>query len=212
MKKNKRRSATGSSEQPEAPEREAHGSGSPADGRGQARADVVGDTPTGDADQPDGGDAEETNDRTAEAEALTEMQDRYLRLAAEFDNYRKRTERERSESWLRAQADLAGRLLDPLDDLNRVTDQDGAEASPDAVIEGIRLVERKLLRTLEDAGLETVQAAGTPFDPEIHEALMTVPAEAPEEDDTVADVFQKGYRFKGVLLRPARVRVKKFEE
>jgi molecular chaperone GrpE len=79
------------------------------------------------------------------------------------------------------------------------------------VIEGVRLVERKLLRALEEAGLEPVEAAGTPFDPEVHEALMTVPAEEPEEDDMVADVFQEGYRFKGVLLRPARVRVKKFE-
>lgn len=140
---------------------------------------------------------------------LTEVRDRHLRLAAEFDNYRKRVERERAESWVRAQAQLAERLLDALDDLQRIADFDPATTASQALHEGAELVERKLLRALEGAGLETVEAAGQPFDPTVHEALTTVPAASAEEDDTVAEVFQKGYRFKGVLLRPARVVVKK---
>jgi molecular chaperone GrpE (heat shock protein) len=77
------------------------------------------------------------------------LRDRYLRLAAEFDNYRKRTERERAESWDRAQAQLVQRLLEPLDDLQRVAQFDGETADGRALLEGVRLVERKLLRVLE---------------------------------------------------------------
>lgn len=145
---------------------------------------------------------------TGDSDAARE---RYLRLAAEFDNFRKRTERERTESWTRAQAQLVERLLDPLDDLQRVAHVDAEKTSVSSLLEGVQMVERKLLRILEGAGLEMVEAEGQPFDPEAHEAIMTSPTEERESDDTVAEVFQTGYRFKGTLLRPARVRVNKFE-
>jgi molecular chaperone GrpE len=141
---------------------------------------------------------------------LGALRDRHLRLAAEFDNYRRRTDRERAESADRAQAQLVGKLLDALDDLQRVAAH--MEETPDqALLEGVRMVERKVMRALEGAGLESVAPDGEPFDPEVHEAIATVAAETREEDDTVSDVFQKGYRFRGILLRPARVRVKKHE-
>lgn len=147
---------------------------------------------------------------TAESAELEALRDRHLRLAAEYDNFRKRTDRERQDSWTRAQAQIVEQLLDPLDDLQRVAHFKEADgAGP--VLEGVQLVERKLLRVLESAGLEVIDSAGQAFDPSIHEAIATTPAESDAEDDTVADVFQKGYRFKGVLLRPARVRVKKYE-
>lgn len=142
---------------------------------------------------------------------LSAMRDRHLRLAAEFDNYRKRVERERGESWVRAQAQLAEKLLEPLDDLQRIADFDPATTSASALHEGAEMVEKKFLRALEAAGLELIDAAGKPFDPTVHEAITTGPTSVREEDDTVGDVFQKGYRFKGVLLRPARVRVRKHE-
>jgi molecular chaperone GrpE len=139
---------------------------------------------------------------------LSSLSDRHLRLAAEFDNYRRRSERERTELWARAQADLASRLVDTLDDLDRVTEHADA-ASADTLLRGMQLVERKLRQTLQAVGLETVQAEGARFDPNSMEAVAMVPADAAEDDDIVADVFQRGYRFKGALLRPARVRVKK---
>lgn len=143
---------------------------------------------------------------------LEALNDRYLRLAAEFDNYRKRMDRERGEAWTRAQADLAARLLESLDDLQRVAALEVGGASLDSVLEGIRLVERKLRGALEAAGLVAIEAVdGQPFDPSTMEALMTVPAERPDDDDVVADVFQKGYLFKETLIRPARVRVRKYE-
>jgi molecular chaperone GrpE len=148
----------------------------------------------------------------ASEQELAASRERYLRLAAEFDNYRKRVEREKAESWNRAQAQLAEKLLDVLDDLQRVAQHFNPEtATAQSLMEGTQMVERKLQRALEAAGVEEVQAEGQPFDPAVHEALMTVPAESRDEDHTVADVFQKGYRFKGILLRPARVRVKRFE-
>lgn len=164
----------------------------------------------GPAPEPAPAPAEETGGTELRAQ-LDEARDRLLRLAAEFDNYRKRVERERAESHVRAQAQLAERLLEPLDDLQRIADFDPAVTASLALHEGAEMVERKFFRALEGAGLEIVDAAGQPFDPTVHEAITTTPAETAEEDDTVADVFQKGYRFKGVLLRPARVRVKKFQ-
>ncbi|HVG44409.1 MAG TPA: nucleotide exchange factor GrpE [Longimicrobium sp.] len=143
------------------------------------------------------------------AAELQGMRERYLRLAAEFENYRKRVERERGESWVRAQGQLAERLLEPLDDLQRIADFDPATTSAVALHEGAEMVEKKFLRALEAAGLEEIDAAGKAFDPTQHEALTTAPAASEEEDDTVAQVYRKGYRFKGVLLRPAQVVVKK---
>lgn len=141
---------------------------------------------------------------------VSTLTDRHLRLAAEFDNYRKRTERERADLYARAQADLVKRLLDSLDDLERVAHH-AEVASTQALLEGVQLVEKKLLQALSAAGLEAVDATDTQFDPTSMEAVGVVPADTPEEDDRVADVFQKGYRFGGVLIRPARVRVRQYE-
>jgi molecular chaperone GrpE len=140
---------------------------------------------------------------------LSALRDRHLRLAAEFDNYRKRVERERTESWVRAQAQLLERLLEPLDDLQRIAHQDAGATTAVALQEGAEMVERKFLRALEAIGVEEVEAEGRAFDPTIHEALTTVPAEGEDQDNTVAQVYQKGYLLKGVLLRPARVVVRK---
>ncbi len=143
-------------------------------------------------------------------EQLDEAKDRQMRLAAEFDNYRKRVERERAEQYGRAQADFARRLLDVVDDLERV-EQHEDPASGGALLEGVQLVQKKLIQILESMGLEPVDAAGKVFVPATMEGIATVRADDPEEDDVVSEVFQKGYRFKGQLLRPARVRVKQYE-
>jgi len=180
------------------------GDGSPAvDAQSAAQGPASTETGGSEAGQQA---APEAADPRAELQALKE---RHLRLAAEFDNYRKRVERERAESWVRAQGELAGRLLEPLDDLQRIADFDPATTSSAALHEGAEMVEKKFLRALEAAGLEEIDAADKPFDPTQHEALTTVPAASEDEDDTVAQVYRKGYRFKGVLVRPAQVVVKK---
>ena len=145
---------------------------------------------------------------------LDALYDRHLRLAAEYSNYRRRAESEMSEAWGRAQAELLRHFLAVLDDLQRVSALDPADGavSVQSVVEGVDLVERKFARALEDAKVEVVDpAAGAPFDPAAMEAVLRVPAEAPEDDDTVHQVFQKGYRFRNHLVRPARVSVRKLE-
>ncbi|MCG6989010.1 MAG: nucleotide exchange factor GrpE [Gemmatimonadetes bacterium] len=137
------------------------------------------------------------------------LNDRHLRLAAEFNNYRRRLEQERLDLWGRAQADLLAKLLDVLDDLQRVADLDLESATVDGIMEGIDLVERKFARVLDDAGVEVVDPLGEVFDPEVMEAMMREPAESEEDEDRVARVLQKGYKLKGVLVRPARVSVHK---
>lgn len=163
------------------------------------------------AEQPGGASAGAPPASPGGGAEIAAMRDRHLRLAAEFDNYRKRVERERAENTARAQAQLIEKLLEPLDDLQRIADFDPATTSPTALHEGAEMVERKFLRAMEAAGLEEVAAEGLPFDPTVHEALTTVPTTEKDEDDTVAQVYQKGYRFKGLLLRPARVVVRKYQ-
>ena len=136
-----------------------------------------------------------------------ELQDRYLRIAAEYENFRKRTARERVEMWQRAQAEVVSNILDALDDFERVLQLDSASASAEDVIKGVELVERKLLRELESAGLERVGRVGEAFDPKHHEAIGSLPAETEEEDQTVGAILHSGYKFGGALIRPARVQV-----
>ena len=151
----------------------------------------------------------ETGDQAVERlqRQLNELQDRHLRTAAEYENFRKRTAKERTEMWKRAQADVVSSILDALDDFQRVLDLDRSTTSAEDVIAGIELVERKLLRELEGAGLERVGQQGDPFDPNLHEAVGAIPAEAEEQDHTVGALLQAGYKFGGALIRPARVQV-----
>ena len=155
--------------------------------------------------------AAEVMDRGALLEAeLADLKDRYLRLAAEYDNFRKRITRERDEIRVRSQAEVARRLLDALDDLGRVAHLDPAATAAGDVIAGVELVERKILRELGAVGMVTVNAVEVPFDPYLHEAITTIPTEDDAQDHTVAAVLQVGYRFNGTLLRPARVQVRIF--
>ena len=179
----------------------------------------------GDADGPNSEDAfapgAERNDVDADlgtADALmadlerrlSDQQDRYLRLAAEYENYRKRTIRERSEAHSRGQADLAKQLLDPLDDLARFAHVDPTTVDAATIVQGAEMVEKKLLKMLAGAGLEVVDPVNQTFDPTLHEAVATEPALSPEDDHVVSKVFQVGYLFNGQLLRPARVVVKQW--
>lgn len=151
----------------------------------------------------------EAGERVAALEAeLAELKDRYLRLAADYDNFRKRANRERDELRLRSQAELVRRLIEELDDLGRVAHLDPAATAAADVISGIELVERKFLRELGAAGMVVINTVDVPFDPAVHEAVTTIPTEDEAKDHTVAAVFQVGYRFNGTLLRPARVQVR----
>lgn len=182
---------------PEPPTPESQGDGEPAPADLQesaARADTASAPPSASSSQ------------------LTEQIDKYLRLAAEYDNYRKRSMKERAEAASRGQAELVSKLVDAIDDLSRFAHIDPATTDPMTLHKGIELVEQKMLKALGAAGLEVINPLDQTFDPTQHEAVATEPALSPEDDHTVAKVFQPGYRFNGQLLRPARVVVKQWNQ
>ncbi len=150
---------------------------------------------------------EPSNELDDMQEELAGLNDRHLRLIAEFTNYRRRAETELSEAWTRGQADMLRSFVDGLDDLQRVGAWQAESTTVEALVEGVDLVERKFRQALEAAGVEMINPVGEMFDPNIMEAMLGVPTEDPEEDQKVQDVFQKGYSFKGQLVRPARVTV-----
>ena len=98
------------------------------------------------------------------------------------------------------------KLTDILDDVDRIVASDPGTPVPN-LLEAVLLVDKKLRKELEAAGLERIDPVGQPFDPALHEAVSVLPAPVPELDHTVAATFQVGYRFKGSLVRPARVQV-----
>lgn len=141
---------------------------------------------------------------------LDAARDKHLRLAAEYDNFRRRAAKERQEAGWRAQGDLVRGLIDAIDDISRFAHVDPATVDSKTVVDGVLMVERKVLKSLAGHGLELIDPLGQIFDPAKHEAVSTAPASSAEEDDTVAAVFQVGYIINGHLLRPARVVVKQW--
>jgi molecular chaperone GrpE len=139
------------------------------------------------------------------------LQETLTRRQADFENYRKRVERERSETYNRVVADVVGKLLPVLDNLRRALD---AEASMQAVesdefrhfLHGVELIDKQLRDVLEGLGLQPVEAVGQPFDPHIHEAVATEQSDD-YEPDTVVQELVRGYRLGEKLLRPAIVKV-----
>jgi len=133
----------------------------------------------------------------------TELHDKYLRLHAEFENYRRRTARESLEQARRGEFKVLGSLLGVVDDFDRAIEGgEGQEAQ--AFFAGIKMIHDRFNRLLADFGLKTVGAVGDKFDPELHEALMKQPSDSVEEDRIVA-VFEKGYAAGDRILRHAKV-------
>ena len=172
--------------------------GAPADGSTSASETEPAEQATG------------TTDTDAMQRELQETRDRHLRLAAEFDNFRRRAVRERQEAGWRAQGELVRGILDALDDINRFANVDASTVDSKTVIEGVQLVERKLLKSLAGHGFEIIDPTDHPFNPALHEAVSTTPAASEAEDDLVAATFQVGYVINGHVLRPARVVVKQW--
>lgn len=143
-------------------------------------------------------------------QSLAEQREKYLRLAAEYDNFRKRAARERQEAGWRAQGEMVRGIIEALDDLARFAHIDPATVDASTVVQGVEMVERKILKSFAGHGLEVVNPVDHPFDPAVHEAVATEPALSSEDDHLVARVYQPGYVFNGQLLRPARVVVKQW--
>ena len=210
-------------QQTELPEQDAMGSaddyapGASAQGDGQS-GDSLFDT-NASAGTQDAGAETSASERDASQSSTTASQqfdpaserDKYLRLAAEYDNYRKRSAKERQDAGTRAQAELVRQLIDALDDVARFAHVDPTSTDAATVVQGVDMVEKKLLKSLNSAGLEVINPVGETFDPALHEAVATEPTSAKEDDHVVSRVYQPGYVFKSQLLRPARVVVKQWQ-
>ena len=147
--------------------------------------------------------AEVTAERDRLAKENAELQDRILRVRAEFDNARRRAERERSDFLQFSAMELVRELLPVLDDFERALKTEGA--TPEYA-RGVELIYQRLYESLKKMGLEPIVTDGRTFDPNLHEAVQRVETdEAP--DQTILSEFQRGYNFKGRLLRPAMVKV-----
>ena len=140
-----------------------------------------------------------------------EHHDRLLRLAADFDNYKKRATREK-EDWTKfANEDLIKAILPFIDNLERAVNHAQKVADTGVLIEGVRLTLQQLLQALNKFGLSSFESVGKPFDPAMHEAMLVVETNQ-HEPNQVMEEFQKGYLLNNRLLRPATVSVSKSSE
>ena len=155
------------------------------------------------AESPEGQLAAITAERDQLQAEKNDLYDRLLRARAEFDNARRRAERERSDFLQFAAMDLVRDILPVLDDFERALKTETADKD---YAKGVELIYQRLFENLKKMGLEPIDTAGKPFDPNLHQAVERVETED-SEDQTILGEFQRGYNFRGKLLRPAMVRV-----
>lgn len=145
-------------------------------------------------------------------DALTELQakydtlnDKYLRLYSEFDNYRRRTAKEKLDMMKNAGADLLKAFLPVIDDFDRAIASNETDEDLNNVKEGFKLIHHKLMRTMEAQGVKPMDAMEKPFDTEFHEAITNIPAPDASLKGKVVDVAEKGYFYRDDVLRYAKV-------
>lgn len=178
---------------------EASGVNEPA-----ANDPVAGNAPESDAD------TQKLDEMEAKITALTQQAEdshnRYLRAQADFDNFRRRTQREKEELAQYASLKLIEQLLPVVDNFERALLAAGDGEAKDSFQVGMEMIHRQMLQVLEAEGLRKMDAVGTPFDPEMHQAVMREESEEHEEG-IVLEVVQNGYWLKDKVLRPAMVKV-----
>jgi molecular chaperone GrpE len=151
---------------------------------------------------------EETDLEKLRAE-LDEQKDKYLRLYADFDNYKRRNAKERLELTQTAGKEVIGSLLQALDDCDRAEKQMNNSDDIQSIREGVQLVFAKLRNTLQARGLRPMESIGKPFNPDLHEAITEIPAPTPEAKGLVLDEIEKGYYLNDKIIRFAKVVVGK---
>ena len=135
--------------------------------------------------------------------AMREQEDKYLRLLAEYDNYRKRSQKEKENAWNTAKAETAQNFLPVYDNLERALKQETAD---EAYAKGVEMIMNQFKTVLEKLGIEEIPALGETFDPNVHNAVMHMEDESLGEN-TVAEVFQTGFKLGDKIIRPAMVKV-----
>ncbi|MFD1551067.1 nucleotide exchange factor GrpE [Putridiphycobacter roseus] len=138
-------------------------------------------------------------------EKYNALNDKYLRLYSDFDNFRKRSIKEKADIIGSASSSVLKDMLPILDDFDRAIENNAKSEDVDGLKEGFKLIHHKLDSTLKSKGLELAPAKGEVFDPEIHEAITNIPAPTEDLKGKVVDVIEKGYNLKGKPLRFAKV-------
>ena len=146
-----------------------------------------------------------------ETEVDTVPKDQYLRLLAEFTNYKKRTAQEKEQLLNIARASVITKLLPVVDDFGRLMSHIDSD-NKDVIIDGIESIFRKMMTTFENEGLKKIESLNQTFDPTIHEAMMIESTDDKEKDDTIVMVYEDGYMLNDKLLRPAKVIVAQYPE
>ena len=151
----------------------------------------------------------EVDEKNLQIKALEEkyndLNDKYLRLFSEFDNFRKRNLKEKIELTKTASADIIEAILPVVDDLERAYQAAQDNPSIENIQEGLNLIQTKIKNTLKQKGLEEIPAVGEEFNTDFHEAITNTPAQTPEDKGKVIDQVQKGYTLNGKILRFAKV-------
>ena len=159
-------------------------------------------------DSAENGAADQVERDLDELAAAKRERDEYLEIArrtkADFENYRKRVAKDTSEALARGKADLARQLLPALDNLERALAAGRDSSAHGALVEGVAMVRDELQNRLQRAGVESFDPTGEKFDPQLHEALSTMPTEG-TESGVVLETVEKGYRLDGQILRAAKV-------
>ena len=146
-----------------------------------------------------------TASEESEEDQVGQLKDKYLRLFAEFDNYKKRTARERLDLIKTASEDLIGQLLPVLDDFDRAKENAAAGAQGESFSEGVNLVYNKLYTVLKAKGLQPMDLENKEFDPELHEAITKIPAPSEDQKGKIIDYIEKGYYLNDKIIRHAKV-------
>ena len=169
-------------------------------------ADVHTSDATQERDRPEGAPAADSGELTQVIEEREALRDRLLRTTAEFDNYRKRVERERRDVIERAAEGVLLELLPVLDDLERALAAEVGAEGADAYRKGVELIQKQLIDLLARRGVTPIAALGADFDPHLHQAVASEPA-AGRRDGEVIEELRRGYMLGDRLLRPAMVKV-----
>ena len=148
---------------------------------------------------------EKDDNKAVLAEQVKEWQDKYLRLSAEFDNYRKRTLKEKMELIDTAGSEVIKSILAVIDDFDRAMAAMETATDVAAVREGVQLIHQKLMDTLKQKGLSEIEAMGKELDTDFHDAIAKVPVEEKEKKGKVIDLVQKGYQLKDKVIRFSKV-------
>ncbi|HVD99183.1 MAG TPA: nucleotide exchange factor GrpE [Cytophagaceae bacterium] len=156
-------------------------------------------------ENPESAEQEGTSGSDALKNEVAELKDKYLRLYSEFDNFRKRTSKEKIDLAKTASEDVIKSLLPILDDFERAIKAIGDDEGSKFAKEGIEIIYHKLFKTLESKGLKTMVAVGQPFDVELHEAITQIPAPSEDLKGKIIDEVEKGYYLNDKVIRFAKV-------